>query len=474
MSKPIESLAAGGADANAFREAVRAIVMDIIDDRFVSASAGAASAGSIPLLDGLGRLHPTILSPDGYLRVSRLVLSLGLDLGNLGNFTGTAFDSALQIHSTDQLSNGLQSIIWGNHSKPSLDYYGKSRGNPGEFSALVLGDVIYRKWIQGTGLGGSFGHVGYDNWIVDATPTNVGELGGRYEVVTGSGLHLTEADLDRPTYFGLKKAFILNRRQQGFVPGQQTIPGGPGTLFPAIWNVGKCGPNPGELSTWYDLTGAVLALVPVPGGHEVGPDGEHYRTNLAGDRHRFLTTGDEPGCHVNLPVQTGDYVTTGFGAATSTVIAAADLVMTALFYPKRDVPVSDIAVEVTAGMAGNLRIMIHADDGTGTPGALIDSSGDISTAAAGIKTWAGADFTFLRDTRYWISVHTSAGPTLRASSANGATPIGYDGTSVAGGAHYIGRETAAQAYAAGAPADVEGVRVTSFSRLPVLFSLKVA
>lgn len=290
MSKPIESLASGvGADATAFREAIRVMVVDIIDDLFVASSPGAASAGKVAVLDGSGRLAPTLLAPDGFQRVNRIVASLGLDLGNLGDFSGTAFNSALQIHSTDQVCTGLQTIIWGNHTKPALDYIGKSRGAVGEFSALVLGDAIYRKWIQGAGIGGSFGHVGFDNWYVDATPTNAGELAGRYEVATGSGLHVSEADPGRPTYYGLKKALIINSRQQMFVPGVQTIPGGPGTLFPAIVNVGKCGPNAGEANLFFDLTGAVLMTAPVAGAYEVDAAGRHYITDANAKRDRLLT-----------------------------------------------------------------------------------------------------------------------------------------------------------------------------------------
>jgi lysophospholipase L1-like esterase len=378
MSKPIESLASGaGADAIAFREAVRVIVMDIIDDHFASASAGAASAGKVAVLDGLGRLHPTLLAPDGYQRANRVVVSLGADLGNLGNFSGTTLDSAVQIHAgpvtTDAQRCGTQLLVWGNHSKGSIDYVGKSRGAAvGEFSSCLTGDTIYRKFVQASGTGGSFGHVGIEGWVVDATPTNGGEVAGRYYITTDTGLHISEADPARPDYYGLKQALVINRKQQVCLPGILSIPSAAGTSFGGILHIGKCGPNAGEANLFFDLTGAVLATVPVAGTFEVDALGRYWATNVAAQRRRLLTTADQRGRHalpqrlLNRRVMASPPTVT-YNAAnpmgSSRFVQAADgTVVTSYFnYRKGTVPIAANAlvydkgasVGLIAGVASN-------------------------------------------------------------------------------------------------------------------------
>ena len=129
-----------------------------------------------------------ILPKDGYQRVDHMVMSTGAAIGNLGNFGGTALDSYLQIHSTNQLSTGIQSIIWGNHSKGVNDYIGKSRGaNIGDIAQLTAGDRIYTQNIQAAGSFGAFGHVGYQRWYLDGTPDSGSEMHGAWQLGTGTG-----------------------------------------------------------------------------------------------------------------------------------------------------------------------------------------------------------------------------------------------------------------------------------------------
>lgn len=445
----------------------------------VSTSTGAPDAGKVPKLNAGGALDPTLLAPGTQgTRLKRTILSEAGDLDHNTMF-GTFPNPYLSTHYVKNKLGGL--IIGLTDQMGGVNYnIVKTRAATAAdiptSPALTVGYGILNFQFAAITDPGSMGHTGgFFHWIdADPTPGVTGEHSGRFDLLTTTGLHASAPDPARPLRFASRIAITVNRWQEMYLPGIYDAAPAVGTRYGGLFRLGRNGPGAGECVIKHSITSAVLMTTPEAGAHEVDANGAHWFTDVNALRSRVLTTADEPGCHVNLPVASGDYVTTGMGAPTSTIAAAADLVMTSLFYPRRDVPVVDIGVEVTTAVAGNLRIMIHADDGTGKPGALVANSGDISGATTGIKTWTGVNYTFKRDTRYWLSVHTAAAPSFRTSSANGATTIGYDGTSTGGSAHYIGRETTGQTYASGAPASVVGSRVTSFSRLPVLFSLKVA
>jgi hypothetical protein len=176
------------------------------------------------------------------------------------------------------------------------------------------------------------------------------------------------------------------------------------------------------------------------------------------------------GVHAALPVRSGQFVTTATGPGLSTQLGVADTVMAVLFYPVRELDISEISLEVTAAAAGNFKIGLFADDGTLQPGALIAVSGDISTGTTGIKTWTTAQ-TLNRDTPYWLKVHFSAGPTVRAADAKGgSTVLSYDR---ANAAPFVGLQRTGQAYASGMPASGSETLFNSSTKLPPLFILTV-
>ena len=228
---------------------------------------------------------PTLLnSSNGTGRLPKTSISVGAAIGDLGDFGGTGLGSIVQINSTDQSATGIQTIIWGNHSKGVQDYVGKSRGaSIGTIAAVQLGDRVYAKNIQAAGSFGAFGHVGYERWTIDGTPDAGSEMAGRWTLGTGTGNNISED----PTYYGLHTAITANSRQEVYFPGMLTDPSTipvEGARFGAWIRVGKGGTAANQLPMLFDLSGAALATTPVPGGFEWDSNGTLYMTNSAGTR----------------------------------------------------------------------------------------------------------------------------------------------------------------------------------------------
>lgn len=274
-------------------------------------SAGVDDAGKVPILDATdGRIDRTLLAPDGYQRQKVIILSDTGNVGNLGNWSGSGLDSFFQIHGTSQTSTGIQVIVWGNHAKGVQNYFGKSRGSTYDaFSSTAAGDRVKVDYIQAAGVGASFGHVGTETWTVDATPTNTGELAGRWAVTTGTGNHNTE----NPTYYGLRTAILANKFQQIYFPGQLTavadIPAAAAD-FGAHVRIGIGGTGAGQAAIRFDLTSAALMTTAVAGCYEVDSSGIHYITDVNAKRDAVLVgqvkvSGDSGAVAVGAAAGTG-------------------------------------------------------------------------------------------------------------------------------------------------------------------------
>lgn len=239
------------------------------------------TTGEVYYLDGETPTR-TGIGPTGYQRGDHLVLSAGAAVGNLGDLGGTAFNSYFQIHSTSQTETGIQLTKWGNDTKGIQNWYGKIRGTGiNDYDPLVLGDRVVTDNIQGSGIGAQTGHIGNVRWVVDKTPTNLGELGGRWSISTGTGFHSTED----PVYYGVHEAIIANCQQEVYFPGRGTalvdIPAA-GTYWNAVVRIGIG--TTGQAAMLFDLTGAALTTTPIPGALEVDSTGTLYMTNSAGTR----------------------------------------------------------------------------------------------------------------------------------------------------------------------------------------------
>lgn len=95
--------------------------------------------------------------------------------------------------------------------------------------------------------------------------------------------------------------------------------------------------------------------------------------------------------------------------------------------PARGGTISEVAFNVTAGVAGNCRVGIYsnsADDNL-YPDALLFDSGSISVAANGVKT-AAASIDLSPGRLYWAVIVGDAAPTIRTLSVNNCgTILGY-------------------------------------------------
>jgi hypothetical protein len=84
--------------------------------------------------------------------------------------------------------------------------------------------------------------------------------------------------------------------------------------------------------------------------------------------------------------------------------------------------IANYQCNVTAGVAGNLRLGIYASTDKFVPGARLYDSGDISHAAGGLKAVAPG-ISLPPDVLVWLVVLCSGAPTLRAIPVAQAFPF---------------------------------------------------
>lgn len=256
-------------------------------------SAGVADAGKVPVLDATGgRLDRTVLAPDGRQRQKRLILSDTGDVSDMAadggpTFSGTMFDSFLQLHGTSQTDTGWSVTKWGDDNKGARLTLAKSRGaSYGDFATTQAGDRVASIDMQvAYGASQQFGHAGSIFFLVDGTTDGNSETAGRMQFYTGTGNNIVE----NGTYYGVRCALDLNRHQQAYLPGKLTsAPPAADTNFGAILRVGKGGTGTGEAAMLFDLTGAALMTTPVAGAYEVDSSGGHYITDVNAKRDAVL------------------------------------------------------------------------------------------------------------------------------------------------------------------------------------------
>lgn len=264
-------------------------------------STGTAEAGLVVKLGADGRLDPSLIAPDKRATQGRYILSeSGTFKPSDPTFAGTMFDSRFQIYGTSQTDTGVQTAIFGNHSKGIRYVFGKSRGALDAYSRCDPGDRIVSFDFQAVGTGSQFGHAA--QWLVsvDGTPALAGEVPGRHQFLTGTG-----------TSDGQKVALDMNSRQQILMPGSDTavvdIPAAD-TDLGAIntLGVGSADQAPLRLT----LTGAVLRTTRLAGCLEADDDGRVYFTDINAKRDRLLTGqvkvgGDSGGVTVGGAAGTG-------------------------------------------------------------------------------------------------------------------------------------------------------------------------
>jgi hypothetical protein len=105
------------------------------------------------------------------------------------------------------------------------------------------------------------------------------------------------------------------------------------------------------------------------------------------------------------------------------------------FLSSHDLTIDQVAVSVSTAVAGALfKVVIHAADADGRPGAVLAESPTLDAATTGTKTVAlAASLSLSKGTLYWIGVRSSSTATLRClnvgaspqlTASTAATPVG--------------------------------------------------
>ena len=124
-------------------------------------------------------------------------------------------------------------------------------------------------------------------------------------------------------------------------------------------------------------------------------------------------------------VVVGQYYDNSFqGAASATLIGAANRIDLAPYYTSIDLRIDRIGCSVSTGVAAsNIKIVVYSATSAGWPDVLLYESGDLSSASA-VMAEATLAFTFLKGTIYWVGVRHSATATLRTINVSSAVNLG--------------------------------------------------
>jgi len=95
------------------------------------------------------------------------------------------------------------------------------------------------------------------------------------------------------------------------------------------------------------------------------------------------------------------------------------------FLVTRAITIDRLAFEVTTGDAGNARVGIYNDDGTGYPGTLNTDVGTGDTTNVAIVAVAISGNLSLTPGLYWLAIVSDVAPTTRHAQLLFGSPMGY-------------------------------------------------
>lgn len=202
---------------------------------------------------------------------------------------GTVGNQVMQVNATDPNATGYLAFKYGADGKGVVNMWIKTRGTKmNTFDAVQAGDrVVSDLWQAGTG--SQSGHVGGTRVIVDADPTNAGEVAGRWVLFTDTGIHISQASPQYPNRFGTIDAIVANSFQQVLFPGGVggSVPP-PGSNFGGWVVIGAGAASPGFSPLKFLSSNAALLAVPEPGAFEVDAGAVPYFTAADGVRRRIV------------------------------------------------------------------------------------------------------------------------------------------------------------------------------------------
>lgn len=158
---------------------------------------------------------------------------------------------------------------------------------------------------------------------------------------------------------------------------------------------------------------------------------------------------------------------------TATQVSAAGRVDLIPFLPSVDVVVDQISVEVTTGVAGDIKVGVYSTNPTDPTAApvLVYESGSVAHTPDGLKNFTPpSPITFVGNTLYWLFQRTSADPTLRVFTFD--TVLSWPRAAVTNNQGFsLLRGTLD--YATAMP-DPYNLTLTETAANPVVFSLRIA
>lgn len=201
----------------------------------------------------------------------------------------TVGNMPMQVNVSDPNLAGYLAFKYGPDGKGVINYWVKTRGaKMNTFDAVQIGDrVVSDFWQAGTG--SQTGHVGGTRVIVDGTPNNAGEVAGRWELFTDTGVHISAASPQYPNRFSSINAIVANSFQQVLFPGGIGGPlPPPGANFGGWIVIGAGASSPGFGALKFLSANAQLLAAPEPGAFEVDAGAVPYFTMADGVRRNFV------------------------------------------------------------------------------------------------------------------------------------------------------------------------------------------
>lgn len=203
--------------------------------------------------------------------------------------TGTVGNSLIQVAGSAPDNTGYLAFKFGDDSKGITNYWVKTRGpTMNTYGAVQAGDRIkVDMWQAGTG--SQTGHAG-GIWVtVDNDRYTAGEVAGRWMLMTGTGIHVSQAAPPYPQRYGSMAALVANSFQQVYFPGGATpFTAGPGRNFGGWVVIGAGAASPGFGALKFVTAGAALLATPEVGAFEVDADAKPYFTTADGIRRAVM------------------------------------------------------------------------------------------------------------------------------------------------------------------------------------------
>lgn len=131
-----------------------------------------------------------------------------------------------------------------------------------------------------------------------------------------------------------------------------------------------------------------------------------------------------------FPLPSNTMVDASVNALAATTVAGAALRCDFVaFTPARDLPINQLACEVTTLGAGTTALLGIYDDLNGAPNSKLVESASLDCSTTGVKsTTLGSVFTMNKGETYWWACATSGTQTMRALAVGGMRSIGLSST----------------------------------------------